>query len=587
MQRKLIFGGLFLAGLALASIPSISHGQYGTFLGKSPADWAKDLAPDKDAKARRNAAFALGKLGGSAYVSELLRVFKNDGDSMVQDAAAFALGEICKKGFPPPEAPQILDEMQKALLNKNKADLVRRSAAYAMGCLAYKAKYDTNVLTALDTALTDTSPAVKQTAAWALGEVGPSGVKSLIKALSDGDPLVIRNAATALTRADKALSAHPEQAKILSALIPKITHPDTETKKAVVLAVIKVGKPGDAPLLAGPLQAVFSNPKEDRDIRGNAAIALANVGGPEAASAAPVLLDVLKGDELGMKRQAAALLGNIGKPAVIAVDELLLALENMDPELRENAATSLGGIGASMSPVKKMGEPEDPERPKIIAAIPKLIDVFDNPAQPFEVRRAAVIAVKEIGPTKDGPSRLLDVLVKIAADRKNSDKLRAFALWPVRFYPESATHQKLLDTLSQILTTETPNESNKDLRYDSAFLLSKYQQAKVSDKVLDTLLEFLKDEKVYIATGTSAKTSGGKGEDNVGKAGVDIEKGGDGRIIAISGLAYIAHEESKGNKQKLLKHGGIVPQLKILVGNPKIDPQVKKHAEKLLEYLGV
>jgi HEAT repeat protein len=586
MQRKLLVGGLFLAVLAVVSFPSLSHGQFGTFLGKAPADWAKDLAPDKDAKARRNAAFALGKLGGAAYVSDLLRVFKTDGDAAVQDAAAFALGEICRKGFPPPEASQILDEMQKALLDKNKAELVRRSAAYALGCLAYKAKYDTKALTALDAALTDSSPAVKQTAAWALGEIGPSGVKSLIKALGDGDSLVIRNAATALTRADKALRAHPEQAKIVSALVPAINHPDAETKRAVLLALIEVVKPADAPTVAGPLQNILNAPRESLDTRYNAAVALGNVGGAEAASAVPALLDALKSDDISMRRNAAALLGNIGKPALVAVDELVKALADSDAGLRENAAASLGGIGVSMNPTRKPNEPEDPDRPKVTVVIPKLIELLDNPSQPFGVRKAAVIALKEIGPTKDGAEKILDILVKNAADKKNSNQLRAFSLWPVRQYEESARNENLLNTLNQILNTEPQSTTNKDLRYDCAVLLSKYQKSKVSDKVLETLLEFLKDEQVFIALGTSGVSDKGKSEVGIGKSGVDITKGADGRIIAIGALKYIANEKFQGDKQRLMKHAGIIAQLKTFVGNPKADPLVKEHSEELLNYLG-
>src|SRR3989442_1701358 len=72
---------------------------------------------------------------------------------------------------------------------------VRRSAAYALGKLGKDAA---DARPALEAALRDDQPAVRQNVAWALGKLGPKAVPALREALRDRDDLVKRDAINSL-----------------------------------------------------------------------------------------------------------------------------------------------------------------------------------------------------------------------------------------------------------------------------------------------------------------------------------------------------------------------------------------------------
>jgi HEAT repeat protein len=169
-----------LAAMAIAAClvqPAPARAQL--FLGKNAADWEQALKNGKEARARRNAVFALGKLGnsGAPAVGSLKKCLREDKDASVREAAAFALGEIGRQALSIRDDPDIVDVLAKSLKDDN--PLVRRSAAYALGNLAKDAK---PAQAALEAALEDAEAVVRQNVAWALGRVGPGTVPSLRKA---------------------------------------------------------------------------------------------------------------------------------------------------------------------------------------------------------------------------------------------------------------------------------------------------------------------------------------------------------------------------------------------------------------------
>src|SRR3954468_9580016 len=90
-RLSLVLAVLCLAGLGL---PPRAHAQ-ATFLNKSLPNWLRELdAPQPEV--RRSAAFALGKMGGQAYVAvpPLVHRLRSDRDAGVREAAAAALGDI-------------------------------------------------------------------------------------------------------------------------------------------------------------------------------------------------------------------------------------------------------------------------------------------------------------------------------------------------------------------------------------------------------------------------------------------------------------------------------------------------------------
>src|SRR5262249_44895183 len=185
--RRLILLGL-LGGVVFWTAPVSGQAR---FLNKTASDWMNELGAG-EAKVRRNAAFALGKMGRDADIAlrRLQQCVKGDSDAGVREAAAFALGEIGQVSLKTGGSAELVALLSGAL--KDKDALVRRSAAYALGCLREDAL---PALPALETAVGDSHPGVRQNAAWALGRLGAKEtVAPLRKALVDADPVVRRDA---------------------------------------------------------------------------------------------------------------------------------------------------------------------------------------------------------------------------------------------------------------------------------------------------------------------------------------------------------------------------------------------------------
>src|SRR5262249_24080218 len=129
-------------------LPSASWGQSASFLGKPLKAWLNDLDSD-DGTVRRNAAFALGRMGEGAAgeVKRLVHMLQRDQDTRVKEAAAFALGEIGIAGL---DTFADLPEELVDRLSREKDALVRRSIVVALGSLG---KHAAAGLPALEKAL--------------------------------------------------------------------------------------------------------------------------------------------------------------------------------------------------------------------------------------------------------------------------------------------------------------------------------------------------------------------------------------------------------------------------------------------------
>src|SRR5262249_6671269 len=158
-------GGYCSALASLCLLFLATHFANAQFLGKNASEWSADLARGDEAQ-RRNAAFALGKLRGSAVpvLSALKRAAGADRSAKVREAAAYALGEIALHA---PDAAKDR-ELQSALVKAVRDDdpLVRRSAAFALGSIGAEAS---GARLEVEAALNDDHPEVRQSAAWALG----------------------------------------------------------------------------------------------------------------------------------------------------------------------------------------------------------------------------------------------------------------------------------------------------------------------------------------------------------------------------------------------------------------------------------
>jgi HEAT repeat protein len=482
------------------------------FLGRSAAQWAVEL-DQGDERARRNAAFALGKLGGHAadHASQLQHAVVSDKDARVREAAAFALGEIGQRSLKLGKG--IADALTQALKDDNM--LVRRSAVCALGCLGPEA----GARRAIESALSDKAPEVRQNAAWALGRMGADAVASLGRAVGDRDTLVQRDAAGALGKIAQS-DANAVRA-VLPGLAALAVHSDNEVKKAALLALLPCVGPEDAKTEKVYLNIQRALLDGDEEVRRNAAFALSNIGGVKAAPAVDILLEALRNGDVDLKRQAAAGLRNIGPFAEKALPELQRALNDKDAPLRGAAAFALGGLGKGAEP-----------------AVPALVAMVTNRGEVPENRAMAASSLSFIGEVKpaiEAVPKLLDVLT----DAKDNGRVRERVLWALRAHNiRLAKMTGVRDAFVRVLT-EPKTEDNRMARYDCAFMTGMLYASKAPNEVYPVLLEYLKDKSIQVFR-NNAVILGGSGAEATGGKTSSREVGeGDGRRLALEALQRI------------------------------------------------
>jgi len=543
MTRHLAACCLCLLAFGTLAAPAAAQGARLDFLGKPADKWLGDLNA-AEPRVRRNAAFALGKMGGGAElaVAPLTRLLQMDPSAGVREAAAFALGEICQGGR------GLSNEAFAALKNALSSDrepLVRRSAAFALGSVGSASP---EAQQALEKALADANPAVRQNVAWAMGRIGPTAMPALKKALTDPDPLVCRDAAGACSLVGK--EAHTALAELLGCCGPRR---DNELRKAALAVLVKVVGPEDKTAVRTLTQALSAR---DVEIKRNAALALSNIGGPDAAAAVPILLDMLRGGDLELKRTAAAAIKNIGKDARAALPALRDALNDPDEELRFNAAVAIGGIGEAAAPVVR-----------------DLVRHLADPKESSKVRTEAAVALSRIGPVPDAQASV-PTLLAVLENTANDPKVRERTLWALLVHQGNLRSLNVFPILTKILS-EPKRPDAPMLRYHCAYVLGLFLEAETPAKALDVLLDFLKDTKILIYTGTTASAGGASAESKVGKTKIEETGFGDGRVMAIDALSRIGRERVRSRPD-------IVRQLEALANDPQTLADLRQKTKDLL-----
>jgi HEAT repeat protein len=531
------------------------------FLGKDAPAWERELNDAKDPRARRNAAFALGKLGGQASlcVGSLKKHLLEDSSAEVREAAAYALGEIGRESLNVFDDPTLVTALGTAL-SKDAEPLVRRSAAVALGHFGSSAQ---PVLATVQQAINDSSPIVRQNVAWALGRISPKTVPNLRRALQDSDLLVRRDAAGSLAQL-KPAEARPA----VDELVGCLSVGNSEVRLAALNVLIKILGPEDAKAAPRLREALKDS---DLEVRQNAALALANIGGAGAAPAVPILIDAIQHGESNLRRQAAAAIRNIGPDAAAAIPMLKKGLADPDREFRQYAAMALGGIG-----------------PRAYTAVPDLVNMVANPNEDKDVRAAAATALSRMNPAEaDGNDRepmmrLLEGsvprLLEVLEDTKNPIRVRERVIWALRVHNVRLAELKgVIPTFTKVIYERLTPETRL-IHYDCAYLLGVLQGPEVRDKVLDLLTDFLKDKDFVLFKSTEVKAGGAGVETPGGRTNVADVGQGDFRIMAIQALERIGRDRIMGRTD-------LIRELRAIVADPQTVPELKERTQKLLKTL--
>lgn len=511
-SRRIPFVFVVVSSLLIPAAAALGQSR---FLDRSAAEWSEQLI-SREAKDRRAAAFALGKIGPSAE-SAVPRLVKalNDSDASVADAAAFALGEIG------PRADRAVGPLLDALADPSKDARVRRSAACALAGIRSPKDATTGLIKALD----DKDAGVRQNAAWALGRLKPTGARPAVEALAgklaDSDAAVRRDAAGALQ------DFGPDAKPALDALVDRAgVEADPLVRKAVLTTLTNLVGPEDRAAAKALVPLL-----EDRDpeTAHAAAFALGNIGGSQAAPAVPLLREALRDRDPSVRRLASAALANIGPDAVDAVADLAQALTDADPTVKTNAALALGRVGRKAEP-----------------AIPQLAKAL-NGKEPVKLRVFAAQALADIAKPMPGDvaySAILDpalpeLLRTLKEDRDPQVRQRVvWALGRVRDFEDSGAAAALTDLLSEKAPEMTA------ARYSAAQHLAYRLRTKAPDKAIDVLVEMLNDKTLKIYDGASTKVSGGT-ETTGGSSTVTEKLGGDGRRLPADALGQIGKKANR------------------------------------------
>lgn len=505
-------GRIFPAMLLLVISPSLLGAQTPRFLARSTNEWIKDLGAAQPS-VRRGAAFALGRMGVNALhaIPVLVRRLETDKDAGVREMAATALGDIVKTMI---NGRGHWDEVGPALMQAladTKDPRVRCSAAYGLGCFGPAAVPGRDGLIA---ALKDDDASVRQNAAWALGqfgaEAGADVVRDLIPRLKDSEILVRRDAAAALgaigqPHAHAALRPLIELAK---------AEPDEVVVKTTLATLVKVVEPSDREAIRD-LSPLLRRP--DPETARLAAIVIANIGGPEAILALPLLRQTLRDPEPGMPSLGAAAIAGLGTGAAPALDDIVLLLkESKDPQTRRNALLALGAMEVHAA--------------KALDIIVQALQV-DNPRQ---VRLYAMYALSQIAYPHN--EKALPAVLTII--RKDSDAdVRHRGIWTLFKLEELEKVPGAIQALAA--TLDEKDKETALVRYEAARVLALRLRDKAPDRTVDVLLEMLNDKTLLVHKGIGTKVSGVGTETAQGQSEVRENSQGDGRYMAAEGLGWL------------------------------------------------
>lgn len=513
---------LFSLALCAAALSGAARGEGLTFLGRSADAWTRELSDERPA-VRRSAAFALGRIGGEALVATAeLENCLRDPDAGVRAMSAEALGDIVLslRGGGQGVWASAGPALRKALTGDADPH-VRRAAAYALGTFGERAAGE---MAALRAAMHDPDPGVRRSSARSagrLGEAAGEAVNDLCELLKDPDVLVRRDAVTALgtlgspaarpaVRPLLALVKGETQGVVRRAALDKLV--------GLVTAEDRDGAAALYPVLRG----------DDPDATRSAAFVLANMGGPDAVPAVPVLRELLRGEDDQTRSLAAAALGSMGPAAAPAVLDLAKALtEARSVPVRRNSALALAQIG-----------------PKAADAIPLLVKAL-APSELREVRTFVAEAIMRIGsPANDAA---VPALLKVVEADSDPEVRHACA----RSVARQPDYEAIAKVFAKVIEETDPETLL--LRYEAALHLAGWLRSKAPDRTVDLLFDLFRDQRVTGYSGTAVRVSGAGGEAESGRSQVSALRPASASSVRVQAARALGLLGQKANRPEIVK----------------------------------
>jgi HEAT repeat protein len=491
----------------------------------------------------------------------------------VRRGAAFALGK-CGSASAVPALVRALDDADAA---------VRDAAAYAIGEVAAGHK-DPALWGQAGAALRkvlagDKDAKARRSAACAVGNFGPDAAEAradLEQALGHKDALVRQNAAWALGRLkDKAGASGVEK------LARALRDDDPVVRRDAAAALGEVGRPTATPALGALIECIGH--EKEAGVRSVALGSLVAVVGPGDKQVAPELRGLLQDKDREVRRGAALALANVGgADAKAAVPVLLDALGDDDATARELAAAALGNAGeAAGEAVPALGKALSDRSPAVrrnaalaLARVgPKAGEVVRALARALDTKEPAEVrqfAAEALGHAEDPVNEVVPQLLAVLKDDRDQ-LVRQRVVVALRFARdfEKGGAAKALEAVL--------DETGRDallVRYDAARVLGHVMQDKAPPKAVGVLTDMLHDTRLREYKGTDPTLK--KGDESVkGGTGVKENLGDDARHMAAQALAEIA----RGGKRK-----DALDALKAAAESK--DATTKKAAEDALKAIG-
>jgi HEAT repeat protein len=375
-----------------------------------------EKATSKDARVARAAISALKNLkpGPERVTTALKNALKSNDQAVMLHAleAIVAEGEkaspLLKETLKQPETaylactaieqigPPAADTVPELteLLGQTKHSQLLIQTLLALASIGPKAQAaESAILPHLKMTTDDTVPVA---AAYALGSIGAKDADQPLKAaLAKSDPFLHMVASWALGK------VHPNDQELMKSAVDDLTKGlasnDNRMRTAAAKGLQSLQAP---PEMVGPaLMMVAGDP--DANVSANIVSAIAGLG----ESAVPRVVKAL--DKPKARPLALRVLKKMGPKAASAVDPLIAASKDADPEYREEINFALAAIGPAAAP-----------------ATDRLVDGISNDDK--RVRESALYALREIGPGAKAATRPL--LRKMESDRSFDSLAAAWAL---------------------------------------------------------------------------------------------------------------------------------------------------------------